>query len=67
MLDKRDPRKDPKPGDVVRLRNGVEAECHLARDGWVSAALSSGRRICIKLSGWINDCSDAEVLHVAPE
>jgi hypothetical protein len=56
---------NPKPGDVARLRNGVEAECHVARDGWVWAALSSGRRICIKLSGWINDCSDAEVLHVA--
>jgi hypothetical protein len=56
---------DPRLGDVVRLRNGVEAECHVARYGWVWAALSSGRRICIKLPGWIKDCSEAEVIHVA--
>ena len=62
----RSPLTDPRPGDVVRLINGVESIV-VSRDkdwddDWVYAHLSNGRRVKIALKNWQRDCETAEII-----
>lgn len=61
----RDPRKDPRPGDVVLLRDGSRAEVDFKRNGYVGVWLREKRTVRVKFAQWIIDCEGAEVLHVA--
>lgn len=61
----RDPLKDPRPGDVVLLRDGSSAEVDFKRKGYVGVWLREKRTVRVTIAQWIIDCEGAEVLHVA--
>ena len=61
----RDPRKDPRPGDVVLLVDGSRAEVDFIRDGYIGVWLREKRCVRVKIEVWRKDCEGAEVLHVA--
>jgi hypothetical protein len=64
--DKRDPRRDPKPGDQLSLGKVLVRILPCEVSGQVFYALKSKRCQIDKL-GWIDWCAamDAEVLHAA--
>lgn len=59
------PLTDPKPGDVVLLRDGSRAEVDFKRNGYVGVWLREKRTVRVTLAQWVIDCEGAEVLHVA--
>jgi len=61
----RDPRSDPRPGDVVNLRDGSRAEVDFKRNGYIGVWLREKRCVRVTLEVWRKDCEDSEVLHVA--
>lgn len=61
----RDPLKDPRPGDVVLLRDGSRAEVDFKSKEYVCVWLREKRAVRVTIAQWIIECEGAEVLHVA--
>ncbi len=65
----RDPRVDPRPGDVVRVQMVARRVLRAERGGiwWVDNDRWSGcsHGGAVALDDWRLECADAEVVHVA--
>ena len=61
----RDPRKDPRPGDVVLLRDRSRAEVDWMNGDYVGVWLREKRQVRVTLEVWRKDCEGSEVLHAA--
>lgn len=63
----RDPRRDPRPGDVLRSKHGIELIIRVVngRVWWASTAMRNNQLFDLPLVEWLKYSKDDEVLYVA--